>query len=101
MLARISLLEAMNEINARFAGSKVGFVNGYHDQWFLGGCVAVDTEEKQTLRLQFCQGRHVGKIHSNGGFPVWLDVTARARTRFMNGSGSWTITPEGRPKKKR
>lgn len=81
MLTREELLEAVNELNSRYAGSKVGYINGYHDQWFLGGYVYKDEPDRQEVNLHFCQGRSVGRINSSGGCTVILNVTACERRR--------------------
>lgn len=75
MLTRQELLEIINDLNDRWAGSKVGFVNGYRDQWFIGGCLSEDSQNRKELRLHFCQGRNTGRINFNGGYEVLLNVT--------------------------
>jgi hypothetical protein len=75
MLTREELLESVNDINRCHAGCKVGNVNGYRDQWFIGGFLHEGSLERRTLRLRFCQGRSVGRINFNGGYEVALDVT--------------------------
>ncbi len=75
MLSRQVLLEVVNELNSRYAGSKVGFIKGYRDQWFIGGYIGADQDLRQVLRLHFCQGRNTGRINSNGGYPLNMDIT--------------------------
>lgn len=75
MLTREELLESVNDINRCHAGCKVGNVNGYRNQWFIGGYLHEEQLERRTLRLRFCQGRNVGRINFNGGYEVALDVT--------------------------
>lgn len=75
MLTREKILEIVNDLNRSFAGRKVGNVNGYRDQWFIGGHINKDKPDRQELQLHFCQGRSVGRINFNGGYTVILDVT--------------------------
>src|SRR3989338_2418723 len=75
MLTRKELLETVNELNSQNAGCQVGYISGYRDQWFIGGYIKKDNPDRQELQLHFCQGRNVGRINSNGGYTVILDVT--------------------------
>ncbi len=75
MLSREELLETVNELNSQNAGCQVGYISGYRDQWFIGGHINKDKPDRQELQLHFCQGRNVGRINSNGGYTVILDVT--------------------------
>lgn len=74
MLSRNQLLEAVNALNHAYAGRQVGNVNGYRDQWFIGCSIHLDESMRQALELRFCQGRNTGRINSNGGYPVELEV---------------------------
>ncbi|HOW87340.1 MAG TPA: hypothetical protein PKV84_01615 [Candidatus Omnitrophota bacterium] len=76
MLTREELLETVNELNSRNAGRQVGYISGYRDQWFIGGYISRDNPDRQELKLHFCQGRNVGRINFNGGYTMFLDVTA-------------------------
>lgn len=75
MLSRNLLLEAVNALNHAYAGRQVGYVNGYRDQWFIGCSIQLDEPLRKVLELHFCQGRNTGRINSNGGYPVELEVT--------------------------
>ena len=75
MLSREELLETVNALNSESAGCQVGYISGYRDQWFIGGHIYKDESNRQELQLHFCQGRNVGRINSNGGYTVILDVT--------------------------
>ncbi len=74
MLSRNQLLEAVNALNHAYAGRRVGNVNGYSNQWFIGCSVHLDEPTRKILELHFCQGRNTGRINSNGGYPVELEV---------------------------
>ena len=75
MLSREELLETVNDLNSQNAGRQVGSINGYRDQWFIGGSIYQDHQSGQELLLHFCQGRNVGRINFNGGYTVNLNVT--------------------------
>lgn len=75
MFTRLDLLEAVNRINQHHAATKVGFINGYHDQWLIGAHLNGNESKKRIITLRFCQGRNTGRINFNGGYPVELDVT--------------------------
>lgn len=75
MLSREELLETVNDLNRQNAGRQVGSINGYRDQWFIGGSIYKDRQDGQELLLHFCQGRNVGRINFNGGYTVTLNVT--------------------------
>ena len=75
MITREILLEAVNALNHAYAGRQVGFINGYRNQWFIGGSIKLDEPMRKVLELHFCQGRKVGRINFNGGYTVEMDVT--------------------------
>lgn len=75
MLSRNQLLEAVNSLNHAHSGRQVGYINGYRDQWFLGCSIHLDEPLRKVLEIHFCQGRSTGRINSNGGYPVELEVT--------------------------
>jgi hypothetical protein len=84
MLKREELLEIVNELNSCYAGSKVGYINGYHDQWFLGGYLNHYKNDLKELRFHFCQGRNTGRIKFNGGYEVTLNVAdCKSREEVM------------------
>ena len=74
-MTRVMLLEALNSISQVHAGRKVGFIQGYHDQWMIGASIEIDKPDRQVIRLHFCQGRNVGRINFNGGYSVSMDVS--------------------------
>ena len=76
MLTRELLLESVSKINELHGGRKVGFIEGYHDQWLIGCHIdAMRKDGAWALTLHFCQGRNTGRINFNGGYEVTVDVT--------------------------
>lgn len=68
---KFQILEWVNTLMRKCGGTQVGNINGYQNQWLISA--HVDYVENEIV-FRFCQGRNVGRIKGNKGYPVSMDL---------------------------